>query len=97
MRLLIKNAGILAWKDGRFDYIPEGFLGIDGDTIDYVGAQRPKAEYDREKDMRGKLLVLSRNAYASTPVTGAFVSGWSHGENGSTGVSIVATKNVPVR
>ncbi|MBQ2044833.1 MAG: hypothetical protein II261_08360 [Bacteroidaceae bacterium] len=39
-------------------------------------------------DMRGKLLVLSRNAYASTPVTGAFVSGWNHGENGSTAGSI---------
>ena len=57
MRLLIKNAGILAWKDERFDYIPEGFLGIDGDAIDYIGVQRPKADYDREKDMRGKLLI----------------------------------------
>ena len=57
MRLLIKNAGILAWKDDRFDCIPEGFLGIDGDTIDYIGAQRPAADYDREKDMRGKLLI----------------------------------------
>ena len=56
MRLLLKDAGILAWKDGRFDYIPRGFLGIDGDTIDYVGADRPAAGYDREKDMSGKQL-----------------------------------------
>ena len=57
MKLLLKNAGILAWKDDRFDYIPGGFLGIDGDTIDYVGADRPEAAYDSEKDMRGKLLI----------------------------------------
>ena len=57
MKLLLKNAGILAWKDGRFDWIPEGYLGIDGDAIDYVGAEKPEAAYDREKDMRGKLLM----------------------------------------
>ena len=57
MRLLFKNAGILAWKDDRFDYIPEGFLGVDGDVIDYIGAEKPAARYDAEKDMRGKLLM----------------------------------------
>ncbi len=57
MRLLLKGAGILAWKDDQFDYIPEGYLGVNGDTIDYVGADRPAAPYDREKDMRGKLLI----------------------------------------
>lgn len=57
MKLLLKHAGILAWRDERFDYIPEGYLGIDGDTIDYVGAQRPEATYEREKDMRGRLLI----------------------------------------
>ena len=57
MKLLFKGAGILAWKDGKFNYIPEGFLGVDGDTIDYVGAERPEAPYDREKDMRGKLMI----------------------------------------
>ena len=39
-------------------------------------------------ELRGKILVLSRNAYASTPSTGAFVSGWSHDSNGSTGARI---------
>lgn len=57
MKLLLKGASLLAWKDGLFDFIPEGFLGIDGDTIDYIGADRPEAPYDREKDMRGKLLI----------------------------------------
>lgn len=40
-------------------------------------------------DLRGKILILSRDAYASVPSTGAFVSGWSHGENGSTGGTII--------
>ena len=57
MKLLLKGAGILAWKDDRFNYIPEGFLGIDGDTIDYIGAQQPPEPYDQVKDMRGKLLM----------------------------------------
>ena len=57
MKLLLKNAAILAWKDGRFDCIPEGFLGIDGDTIDYIGVDKPQAAYDSEKNMRGKLLI----------------------------------------
>lgn len=39
-------------------------------------------------DLRGKLLILSRDSYADTPSTGAFVSGWSHDSAGSTGGSI---------
>lgn len=57
MRLLLKGAGILAWREDAFHYIPEGFLGVDGDTIDYIGDERPQAPYDREKDLRGKLLI----------------------------------------
>lgn len=34
-------------------------------------------------DVRGKILILSRDAYAGQPVTGGFISGWSHNENGS--------------
>ena len=57
MRRLLAGAGILAWADGDFRHIPEGYLGIDGDTIDYVGAARPDAEYDAEKRLDGKLLI----------------------------------------
>ena len=57
MKLLLKHAGILAWSEENFEYIPDGYLGIDNDTIDYIGAQRPGPAYDREKDMRGKLLI----------------------------------------
>ncbi len=57
MRLLFKNAGIIAWENDDFRFIPDGFLGVDGDTIDYIGERRPPRAYDREKDMRGKLLI----------------------------------------
>jgi len=57
VRLLLKNADILAWKDDRFETIRQGFLGVNGDTIDYAGAEMPAAGYDREKDMSGKLLI----------------------------------------
>ena len=57
MRLLLKDAGILAWRDGGFAPIRRGYLGIDGDTIDYVGAEPPEAAYDETLDLRGKLLI----------------------------------------
>lgn len=57
MRRLFVNAGILAWENDAFHYIPNGCLGVDGDTIDYVGAQRPAQAYDEERDMTGKLLM----------------------------------------
>lgn len=36
-------------------------------------------------DVRGKLLILSRDAYADRPATGGFISGWSHSDAGTTG------------
>ena len=39
-------------------------------------------------ELRGKILVLSRDAYASAPSTGAFVSGWSHSVDGTTNAVI---------
>lgn len=39
-------------------------------------------------ELRGKILVLSRDAYANVPSTGAFVSGWSHSESGTVSARI---------
>lgn len=57
MRLLLKHCAILASENGGYRYIPEGFLGVDGDTIDYIGAEKPQAPYDQEKDMADRLLL----------------------------------------
>ena len=57
MKRLFENCGILAWKDDKFHYIPKGFLGVDGDTICYVGDVRPEDGYDDVRDVTGKLLM----------------------------------------
>ena len=57
MRRLFENCGILAWRDGDFAPIERGFLGVDGDTICYIGAERPAEAYDEVKDMSGRLLI----------------------------------------
>ena len=57
MRRLFAHCGILAWKDEAFDYIPDGYLGVDGDTIDYIGAEAPAAAYDETRDYSGRLLM----------------------------------------
>ena len=57
MRRLLAHAGILAWRDGGFRHIPDGYLGIDGAFIDYVGAEKPEAAYDEVKDLPGRLLI----------------------------------------
>lgn len=41
-------------------------------------------------DVRGKLLILSRDAYGERPLTGGFVSGWSHSMDGTANASIVS-------
>ena len=53
MKRLLKGAQILA-RDGCLE---NGYLGIDGDRIDYIGTAEPKAPYDEVRDMSGKLLL----------------------------------------
>jgi len=57
VRRLFVNAGILAWRDDSFHYIENGCLGVDGDTICYIGAERPAGEWDDVRDMTGRILM----------------------------------------
>ena len=57
MRRLLSNACILAWENDAFKTIPHGYLGIDGDTICYVGERKPSEPYDEVRDMSGRLLM----------------------------------------
>ena len=57
MKRLLKGADILAWEKDAFTCIRNGYLGIDGDRIDYVGAEPPRGAYDETKDMTRKLLL----------------------------------------
>ena len=57
MKRLLKGADILAWEKDRFICRKNGYLGIDGGTIDYLGTEPPKGAYDEVKDLTGKLLL----------------------------------------
>lgn len=57
MRILFSGADILTLKDGVPTVIENGYLGIDGKKIDYVGTERPKMSYSTERSMKKKLLM----------------------------------------
>ncbi len=41
-------------------------------------------------DLRGKILILSRDSYADQPITGGYISGWSFAEEGTTSARITS-------
>ena len=57
MRRLFSNCGILSGGDKEYEYIENGYLAIDGDTITYIGRSKPEGEFDQIKDMTDKLLI----------------------------------------
>ena len=57
MKLLLKHCDILADQGAGFRCLENAWLGIDGDTIDYIGTEKPQAPYDQEKDMTDRLLL----------------------------------------
>ena len=57
MKLLLKHADILTLENGIWRTRKDAYLGIDGDTICYLSETAPQGPWDREKDMRGKLLL----------------------------------------
>lgn len=57
MKTLLKHADILLCQEGKWGVLPNGFLGIDGDTICYIGAEKPREAYETEKEMGGHLLM----------------------------------------
>ena len=70
MSILLKNCNILKTENDDFVEIKNGYLGIDGDTIDYISDVRPEKKYDEEKDMSGKLLMPGLvNAHGHTAMT----------------------------
>ena len=65
MKTLLKNAMIYTPEGAA-----EGYLAVEGKTISYIGAERPAGEFDREKDMAGKLLLPGLiNGHTHTPMT----------------------------
>ena len=57
MKRLFVNAGILAWEEDHFKFIENGCLAVDGDTIAYIGKEKPEGEFDDVRDFSGKILM----------------------------------------
>lgn len=55
--ILFKNAGILATVNGGFEFIENGYLGVEGNTIDYIGREEPKKKYGEERDSHNLILA----------------------------------------
>ena len=56
MSILFKNAKTIATEGESFKVLDNAYLGIEGKYINYTGTEKPKGDYDSEKDMSGKLL-----------------------------------------
>ena len=70
MKLLLKNCDILAADGDGYRWLKSAYLGIDGSVIDYIGESRPQADYEREKDMSGRLLAPGLiNCHGHTAMT----------------------------
>ena len=70
MKTLFSNADILTEENGKFTTIHRGYLGIDADTIVYIGAEKPEEEYDVVRDFSGKLLIPGLiNGHTHSPMT----------------------------
>lgn len=65
--MLFKNITIL---DENFDTRDNMYVGIKGDTVDYIGTEAPIEGYGEEYDGRGKFLMSGFfNSHAHTPMT----------------------------
>ncbi len=57
MKILFEHADILLTEEDGFSEIKNGFLGVNGSKISYIGKDRPRAKYDLVRDFSGKLLM----------------------------------------
>lgn len=85
-KLLFTNCSILAGDGkGGYEHIKNGYLGVEGDTIAYIGAEKPEG-YTLEKDMHGALLcpgLINGHTHASMTLLRGLGSGlpldrWLH-------------------
>ena len=70
MKTLFTNVDILTEENRKFTTIRKGCLGIENDTIIYIGAEKPREEYDSVRDFSGKLLIPGLiNGHTHSPMT----------------------------
>lgn len=65
--MLFKNITIL---DENYTAKENMYVGIKGDTVDYIGTEEPKQDYGESYEGKGKLLMSAfYNVHAHTPMT----------------------------
>ena len=75
MSILFKNCKLLLRQSADPSEAPvyevmDGYLGVEGKTIDYIGPDRPAKRYNEEKDMGGSLLMPGlANAHGHAAMT----------------------------
>ncbi|MCF0262321.1 MAG: amidohydrolase [Sphaerochaetaceae bacterium] len=57
MSLLFKNATVVATENNEFKVLENAYLGVEGSVISYIGADKPKKDFDCVQDMSGKILL----------------------------------------
>lgn len=57
MSILFKNAKIIKTENEKLVVLPSAYLGVKGDTISYIGTEKPREEYSEEKDMSRHILM----------------------------------------
>ena len=71
MKRLLAHGDMLVWEKDDFTCLKNGYLGIDGDGIDYIGREAPRDAYDETKDMTGKLLLPGLGGWSTATPTRA--------------------------
>lgn len=70
MKTLFKNATIVNFINDDINVISNGFLAVDGEYINYVGAEEPHSDFDVIKDMKGSILMPGLyNCHTHSPMT----------------------------
>lgn len=57
MKTLYRGATLLCSDGDGFSVLKNGYLGVDGKTICYLGDAAPQDDYDLTKDMTGKIIM----------------------------------------
>lgn len=69
MGTLFKNVNILIRDKNKYVTLQNGFLGVEGKHINYIGETRSDKEYEEEKDYSNKLLMSGLvNAHTHIPM-----------------------------
>jgi 5-methylthioadenosine/S-adenosylhomocysteine deaminase len=68
--MLLSHADILLYRNNTWEVLKNGYIGVEGDTVACIGAQKPEADFGPEKDLSGCLLMAGLyNMHTHTAMT----------------------------